>query len=321
MFKKILLIVGAIVILVLISLGVYYFVFSTFVEDSETTKQGESIGGGDAQDVGYIPQKDISNQEYVIAQKKRVTKVRTPCDTIALLEYVLKNYPQGTYVMDFDKTLTYNIPTSAVIYQKKGETFYIVALIVTSRPSVQIRTGEIKLERIVEIKNLVGYDASFIDLDSTKLGTAFPYLTLFKCVNGNFELVWEAPTPSHGGFNKISLEKWSPLGIPYFRLFFHYGQGIGRIDYNYFLVSGIDSIPHLLITYETINAKRTIVDANKDKYPDYVEYKYLDTGDRVTILDTVTFVYRQKDSVYVNTRNPKQTKKMIEWRIDDSFKK
>ena len=60
-------------------------------------------------------------------------------------------------------------------------------------------------ERLIEVKNIVGYDQSFIDLDSTELGTAFFYLVLFKCENSSFNVVWESPIPSHGGFNFLSL--------------------------------------------------------------------------------------------------------------------
>lgn len=62
--------------------------------------------------------------------------------------------------------------------------------------------------------------------------------------------------------------------------------------------------PHLLLTYEGINFKRIMTDANGDKYPDYIEFKYLDTGDKITILDSVTFIW--KDTCYINIRNPKQ---------------
>jgi hypothetical protein len=101
---------------------------------------------------------------------------------------------------------------------------YILALVATSRPG----------ERLIEVKNIVGYDQSFIDLDSTKLGTAFFYLTLFDCNRGRFEIIWEVPVPNHGGFNNFSLEDGDTTDPLCPKINFHYARGIGHIDYNYF---------------------------------------------------------------------------------------
>ena len=60
------------------------------------------------------------------------------------------------------------------------------------------------------------------------------------------------------------------------------------------------------MTYEGINFKRTIFNANDDKYPDYYEHIYYDLGDRVFSRDSVAFVWDVKDSVYVNSRNKRQ---------------
>ncbi|MBI5728074.1 MAG: hypothetical protein HY965_09505 [Ignavibacteriales bacterium] len=222
---------------------------------------------------------------------------RFPGDTIDLYEYIIKNYPKGTYLIDCDRTVRYNIPNSAVIYQKQGDGLYVYAMIAKSKEDD---------ERLIEKKNITGYDASFIDLDSTELGTAFFYLTLLK-YDGGFNKIWETPVPTHGGFNRITYETWQAKKIPYIRINFHYAQGSGHIDYNYFLVGGMLKEPHLLMTYEGINMKRTMVAVNNDSIPDYREYVYIDTGDRVLNPDSVNFVW--KDTEYFNERNKKQWRK------------
>lgn len=90
--------------------------------------------------------------------------------------------------------------------------------------------------------------------------------------------------------------------------YFHYARGSGHIDYNYFFVNGLTSFPHLLMTYEGINFKRTIANVNDDKYPDYYEHVYVDYGDSLRAVDSIAFVWNEKDSVYINTRNKKITR-------------
>ncbi|MCK7522195.1 MAG: hypothetical protein MZV64_33245 [Ignavibacteriales bacterium] len=58
------------------------------------------------------------------------------------------------------KHLTYNIPKSAVIYYDKN---YILGIIAKSREG----------ERLIEVKNIIGYDQSFIDLDSIETWNGF----------------------------------------------------------------------------------------------------------------------------------------------------
>jgi hypothetical protein len=244
------------------------------------------------------PQKDADIQRYNLEERKKKTQVRTPGDTIAIIEYVLNNYPEGTYLINFDKTLTYNIPQPALIYTNQGDNIYAFGVVARSKPG----------ERLIDTKNIIGYDQSYIDLDSTKLGTAFFYLCLFQCSNNGISTVWEAPIPSHGGFNKISMQKWDYNGTPYVEINFHYAQGVGNINYNYFLTNGLLSFPHLLMTYNGINFRRTIYNFNNDKYPDYLEYLYIDTGDKVIARDSIPFVWSVRDSLYINTRNKKQTR-------------
>ncbi len=246
--------------------------------------------------VENLPEKDAEIQRYNLKIKKEQAVNRTPCDTISLIEFVLDNYPAGTYLVDIDKSLTYNTPGSAVIY---FDSKYVFALIARSKPG----------ERLIDTKNIVGYDQSYIDLDSTKLGTAFFYLVLFECNDGKFNTVWEAPVPSHGGFNTLSLENWKYRGIPYIKINFHYAQGAGHIDYNYFLINGITSFPHLMMTYQGINFQRTILNYNNDVYPDFYEYIFYDSGQKISAKDSVAFVWNQADSLYFNSRNPAQTRR------------
>ena len=121
--------------------------------------------------------------------------------------------------------------------------------------------------------------------------------------------VWKALIPSHGGFNNFSLHHWIYNGTPYVKVDFHYAQGVGHIDYNYFLVDGITSPPHLMMTYKGINFQRTITNTNNDKFPDYYEYIYYDSGYEIKAVDSVAFTWKQKDSLYVSSRNRKQTRR------------
>ncbi|MGA7723431.1 MAG: hypothetical protein WCA84_19860 [Ignavibacteriaceae bacterium] len=250
------------------------------------------------EDVATSPDKDAQIQQYNLGVKEAQAGNRNPCDTLSLIAYVLANYPQGSYLVNFDKTLTFNIPKPAVIYSEQSDGTYIFALIARSKPG----------ERLIEPKNIVGYDESFIDLDSTRLGTAFFYLTLFKCDNGTFAKIWESPVPDDGGFNNMTMERWSFNGTPFVKIDFHYARGVGHIDYNYFLINGLTQLPHLLMTYKGIDFQRTIANVNNDKYPDYYEYLYYNYSDRVLVKDSIAFIWDVKDSVYVNTRNHRQTR-------------
>lgn len=286
-----------IVSMLFLLLSLFTFIVAGCGEDK--VDKGQNLGETEADnyDVSRDTRRDMSIQEYNIQERKKLTVTRFPCDTIALMEYVLANYPEGTYLVDFDRTFTYNIPRSAVIYQKNNNGQFVFGVIAKSWSHDP---------RLIEMKNIVGYDASYIDLDSTELGTAFFYLTLFKAnrTGNTFDTVWEAGIPSHGGFNNLTIEKWDKKNMQYIKADFHYAQGVGHFDYNFFFVDGMLKQPHLLLTYEGINFKRIMTDANGDKYPDYIEFKYLDTGDRVTILDSITFIW--KDTCYFNTRNHKQ---------------
>lgn len=243
------------------------------------------------------PEKESEIREYNLKIKEQQTTHRTPCDTIALLRYVLNNYPAGSFIVDFDQTTTFNVPRPAILYYR-SDVQYIFAIIAKSKPG----------ERLIEPKNIVGYDQSFIDLDSTKLGTAFFYLTLFECNDNNISVVWDTPIPSHGGFNTFSMQHWNYNGTPYIKVDFFYARGIGHIDYNYFLINGIRQKPHLLMTYKGIDFQRTLANVNNDKFPDYYEYLYYDVGTRVYAKDSIAFIWNTKKNLYVNTRNSRQTR-------------
>lgn len=246
----------------------------------------------------FDPQKDAEIQKYNLGIRKQHTNERFPCDTISVMEYVFDNYPSGTYLLEFDRTTTYNIPSPAIIYYNENNQKYAFAVIASSRQG----------ERLIEPANIIGYDQSYIDLDSTKLGTPFIYLVLFECRGKDLSKIWEAPVPSHGGFNTFSLNVWKYNRTPYLEVKFHYAQGVGHINYNYFLVDGIRKYPHLLMTYEGTHFKRTIANVNNDIYPDYYEHIFYNLSDKVYSKDSVAFLWSTKDSVYINTRNSKQTR-------------
>ena len=246
----------------------------------------------------FDPQKDAEIQRYNLELRINETKERFPCDTISVMEYVFNNYPPGTYLLEFDRTTTYNIPKPAIIYYYDKNQKYIFSVIAMSRPG----------ERLIEPANIIGYDQSYIDYDSTKLGTPFIYLTLFECRNNNLNKIWEAPVPSHGGFNSFSLKTWNYNRTPYVEINFHYAQGVGHINYNYFLINGIRNYPHLLMTYEGTHFKRTMASLNNDKFPDYYEHIFYNLNDKIYSKDSVAFIWDKKGSLYVNTKNPKQTR-------------
>ena len=248
----------------------------------------------------YNQNKDAEIQRYNLEVMKKQAKERAPCDTIAVMEHVFDTYPPGTYVLNFDRTTTYNIPKPAIIYFKdKNSTRFVFIVIATSRPG----------ERLIEPTNVIGYDQSFIDLDSTKLGTPFLYLVLFECNGDNLIMQWEAPIPSHGGFNSISLKTWSYNTRFYIENNFHYAQGIGHINYNYFLSDNLKAFPHLLMTYSGTNFKRTLANINNDNFPDYYEHIFYNLSDKIYSKDSVAFYWSEKDSVYISTRNQKQTRR------------
>lgn len=271
---------------------IFFFVSGCSKESGDDSTEQSS-----QKEIAYLPQSDLEIQRYNIEVRKKQTQARFPCDTISLLEFVMNYYSEGSYLITEDRTSTYDLSTPAVLYYPEDRS-YVFGIIARSNPG----------ERLIEVKNIVGYDQSFIDLDSTELGTAFFYLVLFKCENGNFKVIWESPIPSHGGFNYMSLHKWSYSSTKFIRTNFHYAQGIGNINYNYFLLDGLEKPPHLLMTYEGINFKRTLADVNKDKFPDYLEHIYYDDGTKITPGDSIPFVWNQKDSVYQNLFNKKHTR-------------
>lgn len=262
-----------------------------------TSKTGEQ---GDA---ATSTAKDEELREYNIEIEKEQTKNRFPCDTIALKEYIISNYEKGTYLVEFDKTFTFNIPKSAVIYFKDGAD-YILGVIAKSKPG----------ERNIEAKNVIGYESSFINLDSTKLGTAFFWLTLFECKDGEFTRLWESEVPIHGGFNKMTIKNWKEKNIKYIELNYEDGIISGHRNYNFFMVDGWKNPPHLMETYLGITHKRTIYNMNNDKFPDYKEYTFSgshwqDSLYALKIKDSIPFYWNLRRQLYVNDRYPRWFRK------------
>lgn len=276
-----------IALLVIIAL----FVFGVF-----TFSCDEEVSSGDPE---YSAQKDESLRRYNIEQEKELSKQRKPCDTLALQEFILDHYGEGVYLVEFDRTYTYNIPKPAVIYYKEGKKNYIFAAIAKSKVG----------ERYVEKKNIIGFESSFINLDSTKLGTAFFYLTLLTCDDNEFDVLWEAEVPIHGGFNSMKIKKWKTKNTSYVELNFEAGIISGHRNYNFFLVDGIEKKPHLMETYEGIVHKRTMANVNDDKYPDYFEYRFIEDSLKITKLDSIPFYWDVNRQLYITKVNRKWFRK------------
>ena len=98
-------------------------------------------------------------------------------------------------------------------------------------------------------------------------------------------------------------------GTYYLENYFHYAQGVGHINYNYFLIDNIRNYPHLLMTYTGTSFKRTLANVNNDKFPEYYEHIFYNLNDKVYSKDSVAFKWSEKDTLYINTRNQKQTRR------------
>lgn len=272
----------------LIVLSLTIIAFGCRCESEQT-----GVEGGDRAELSTAKDKDI--RTYNLDVEKDEARRRTPCDTLALKEYILDNYPSGDYLVEFDKTFTYSIPRSAVLYYKgEDRKQYIFAVIAKSKPG----------ERFIEAKNVVGYESSFINLDSTKLGTAFFFLTLFECDQDNmFHAIWEAEVPIHGGFNSMKVKTWRPKNILYIEMNYEDGIISGHRNYNFYFVDGIRSAPHLMETYEGLAHLRTMANVNEDKYPDYYEYRFIDSANYIAIRDSIPFYWEPKRELYITKYN------------------
>ena len=118
-----------------------------FVSGVFTISCDDRPAGGDPETSAV---KDESTRDYNIERDKELAKNRTPCDTIALKEFILDIYQEGNYLVEFDRTFTYNVPKAAVIYHKANNKQYVFAVIAKSK----------KGERFVEKKNLIGFELS-----------------------------------------------------------------------------------------------------------------------------------------------------------------
>ncbi|NOX17746.1 MAG: hypothetical protein GXO87_05625 [Chlorobi bacterium] len=268
-------------------------VFLIFVYSCSEKKESRNRGG--KANTEFSSSKDKELRSYNLKQKEKESGSRTPCDTIALRQYIIDNYPAGDYLVKFDRTYTYNVPKEAVLYYKKDGVQYIFAVIAKSKPG----------ERFIETNNVTGYESSFINLDSTKLGTAFFFLTLFECSNDDFNVLWEAEVPIHGGFNSMKMKTWKYKRTPYIQLDYEAGIISGHRDYNFFLVDGIRKKPHLMETYVGIVHKRTMANVNDDRYPDYYEYLFVDSTSYIQVVDSIPFYWDSTKSLYVTKRSPR----------------
>jgi hypothetical protein len=262
------------------------------------SKEGSSSG-----DAATSASKEQEIRDYNLAVEKEQAKNRFPCDTISLREYVKDNYGEGNYLVEFDRTFTYNIPKSAVIYFQ-DDANYVLAVIAKSKPG----------ERFIESKNVIGFESSFINLDSTKLGTAFFWLTLFECNDGEFTRLWESEVPIHGGFNKMSIKTWKPKNLKYVELNYEDGIISGNRNYNFFMTDGWKKAPHLLETYSALTMKRNMANINNDKYPDYYEYDFTshfweDSLRIIRLRDSIPFYWSEKRQLYITNRTSKWFRK------------
>jgi len=241
--------------------------------------------------------KDEAVRIYNLEMKKKLSnKKEDPCDTLSLKEYIRDKDKDGTYLVEFDRTFTYNVPKSAGIYykSKKNKKQYIFAVIAKSK----------KGERFIEPKNVIGYESSFINLDSTKLGTAFFFLSLYECQkDSTFKQIWESEIPIHGGFNRMTLKTWKPKNIMYVELNYEAGIISGHRNYNLFLVDGIEKKPHLMETYEGLVHKRTLAKINDDRFPDYYEFRFYEDSASIRIRDSIPFYWDTTKSLYVTKMN------------------
>ncbi len=229
-----------------------------------------------------------------IENRMKESKNRFTNDTLSLAMWILDNYPAGSFLMTVDEVGQLQTQPEAVIYRKKGDSTIVYGILTTSKPDDN---------RIVEMDNIIGYYTSFIDFDSTELGTAIMYLGQYRGANDQWTKIWDVIVPRHGGFNKFMYQKFPDWNQEYIKVNIYFAEGRGHLDFNYFFTGGIDSVPHLMMTYEGLNFKRTMTNANNDKYPDYVEYVFVDDSLSSRIIDSVTFIW--KDTAYFSVRNPK----------------
>ena len=93
------------------------------------TDSGEvdQVSTGSDEGVAYSPEKDAKIQRYNLEQQKKQAGNRKPCDALAINEFVLETYPEGSYLVNFDKNLTFDVPNPAVInYNQDPKYFFAV---------------------------------------------------------------------------------------------------------------------------------------------------------------------------------------------------
>lgn len=259
--------------------------------------QGTPEKPSDGQNVADDQSVDMSIQEFVIREKMKNAVSRFAGDTLDLALHVIKDYPPGSYLADLDNISTNFAKKGAVIYFTEKGKKYVFALIVKSMEG----------GKLIEIDNFTGYNSSFVDYDSTNLGTAFFFLTLFSYDSSDFTKVWEEIIPQSGGLMNFTYSTWGKLKIPFVNVHFFSAPQLSNDEYKFFLVNGLENKPHLLNVYEGHIRRRRVADINQDSIPDYYEWRVFYTDSSRTFLDSIGFIW--KDTVYVNTRNPRMTRK------------
>lgn len=279
-------------IILLSALFLLFLVFQgceLFQDKPTRTDQGQTVAEN--------KEADLSIQEYVIREKMKTAVNRFPGDTLDLALYVIKNYPSGSYLAELDNASINEARKSAVLYHTANGKKYVFAIIGKSMEG----------GKLIEMDNFTGYNSSYVDYDSTSLGTAHIYLSLFSYEGSDFTLIWEEIIPQSGGLMNFSLRNWDSKNIPYVSVYFYSAPQLSSDEYTYFLINGIEAKPHLLNLYDGHIRRRTLANINNDSIPDYYEWRVYYTDSSRVFLDSIAFIW--KDSVYFNSRNPRMTKK------------
>lgn len=217
-------------------------------------------------------------------------------DTLAFKNWIEKNFEKNTLLLKCYQRNTKNVKYAVLNYKYSNDTNYIFAVV--AKPKEIIKN--------LNLDDLVGYYSSFGNLDSTKKGTAFFYLILVANYGGEFSLKYKEIVPIHNGFDIIYLDRWQEKNIDFITVQFVDALSQGTRRFNYFFINHFLQKPHLLETYSGIDNLRKLADINGDKYPDYYEYYFISSEQLIKKLDSAGFVW--DGNLYVNTRNPKQTR-------------
>ena len=82
-----------------------------------------------------------------------------------------------------------------------------------------------------------------------------------------------------------------------------WGESISFSNYNYFFVDGIRAEPHLMETYAGLAHLRKIANINDDDYPDYHEFRFIDSSNYIAIRDSIPFYWEPRRELYITRFN------------------